>query len=300
LPANVENLMLMGTLPFAGTGNALDNVIIGNGANNKLIGRAGADHLDGGAGIDTASYAGSPSGVNVSLATGTGTGGDAEGDTLVNIERLIGSSFNDTLEGDAGNNVLRGGAGVNTVSYEHATAGVVVNLNLSTPQNTIGAGIDELHGFRNAIGSNFDDVLIGSGLSNTLSGLDGNDRLIGSTGRDVLIGGNGVDILTGNLGPDTFVFGPANAANADVITDFQHGVDKLRITGSDYGLSAGPLNPSNLVIGTAAIDAHAEFVFTAATRTLVWDPDGVGGADSILVATFSSPVSVTAGDFVVV
>ena len=82
-----------------GTGNGLDNVLIGNSVNNVLAGLAGADHLDGGSGTDTATYAASGAGVNVSLVTGLGSGGDAAGDTLTNIENLTGSAFNDTLEG---------------------------------------------------------------------------------------------------------------------------------------------------------------------------------------------------------
>ena len=42
--------------------------------------------------------------------TGTGSGGDAQGDTLTNIENLTGSNFDDTLEGNAGNNKLVGGS----------------------------------------------------------------------------------------------------------------------------------------------------------------------------------------------
>ena len=98
--------------------------------------------MDGGAGIDTASYATSTSGVTVSLTTGTGSGGDAEGDTLSNIENLTGSNFDDTLEGNAGNNKLVGGLGTDTVSYANATSGangvgVTVNLSLTKAQNTI-------------------------------------------------------------------------------------------------------------------------------------------------------------------
>ena len=66
----VENLTLLGSAAINGTGNALDNVLIGNAGNNLLAGLAGADKLDGGAGIDTASYAASSAGVNVSLMTG--------------------------------------------------------------------------------------------------------------------------------------------------------------------------------------------------------------------------------------
>jgi Ca2+-binding RTX toxin-like protein len=310
LPANVENLILTGATGLSATGNGLDNMITGNSGNNVLIGGAGADTLDGGAGRDTASYAGSPSGVSVSLAAGTASGGDAQGDTLIRIENLTGSSFNDTLEGDAGNNVLKGGAGTNTVSYEHAAAGVTVSLAISVAQNTVGAGTDTLLQFKNLTGSAFDDVLTGSGVANVLDGGDGNDlinggsgndTLIGGNGNDTLIGGAGKDVLTGGSGADVFVFGPAVAASADTITDFVQGVDKLQITGTDYGgLPAGALAATNLVYGMAAVDPHAEFIFNAAAHTLRWDPDGTGAMAPITVATLTGVTTLAASDFVVV
>ncbi|MBI2979157.1 MAG: hypothetical protein HYY38_10150, partial [Rhodospirillales bacterium] len=88
-----------------------DDVVLGGEGNDILDGGAGADVLDGGAGVDTASYAESLAGVIVNLASGQGFGGDAEGDTLINIENLTGSSFSDTLTGDEGSNTLAGGAG---------------------------------------------------------------------------------------------------------------------------------------------------------------------------------------------
>ena len=53
LGANVENLTLTGTAAINGTGNALNNTIIGNGANNTLTGGAGNDRLNGGLGNDS-------------------------------------------------------------------------------------------------------------------------------------------------------------------------------------------------------------------------------------------------------
>lgn len=52
LNANVENLTLTGSGAVKGTGNELDNILIGNAAANTLTGDAGNDTLDGGAGAD--------------------------------------------------------------------------------------------------------------------------------------------------------------------------------------------------------------------------------------------------------
>ena len=167
--------------------------------------------------------------MNVSLATGDGSGGDAEGDTLANIENLTGSGQNDTLEGDGGNNVLAGGAGTDTMSYEHAAAGVTVSLALTTAQNTVGAGSDTLSAFENLTGSAFDDTLTGNTAANVLIGGTGNDALNGGAGADTLVGGTGNDNLTGGTSADTFVY--ATGGGSDFVSDFNRGQgDRIDVT----------------------------------------------------------------------
>jgi len=68
------------------------------------------NRFDGGGGSDTVSYAGSSTGVIVDLL-GQVTWDGTVNDTLSSIENAVGSSRNDALYGDAGNNVLDGGAG---------------------------------------------------------------------------------------------------------------------------------------------------------------------------------------------
>ena len=53
LTAYVENLTLTGASAIDGTGNTLDNIIIGNSAANVLTALDGNDRIDGGAGADT-------------------------------------------------------------------------------------------------------------------------------------------------------------------------------------------------------------------------------------------------------
>ncbi len=107
------------------TGNTGNNILIGLAGNDFLFGRegddtlvggAGADTFTGGVGIDTADYSTSPGGVNVDLSTASGSGSDAQGDTLSTIENVTGSAFSDVITGDTGNNVLVGGAGNDTLN----------------------------------------------------------------------------------------------------------------------------------------------------------------------------------------
>ena len=175
------------------------DTINGSGGNDVIAGGAGADTLDGAAGWDTASYATSSSGVTVSLMTGTGSGGDAQGDRLLNIENLVGSNFDDTLEGSTVSGSLDGGLGNDTVSFAHAAsgaggAGVTVNLALTTWQNTITGGWHQLLNFENVTGSEFNDTLIGNFGNDIITGLGGDDTLNGNLGADTMFGGAGNDI----------------------------------------------------------------------------------------------------------
>jgi Ca2+-binding RTX toxin-like protein len=132
--------------------------------------------------------------VSVSLLSGAGHGGEAEGDTIIGIENLIGSAFDDWFEGNSAANKFDGGAGIDTVSYGHSLAGVTVNLNSTLAQTSAGdASGDTLIRIENVTGSAFNDTLTGNSLANTLSGGGGDDVLDGSLGADTMIGGTGND-----------------------------------------------------------------------------------------------------------
>lgn len=207
------------------TGNARANALegmdgndnlYGGGASDTLVGGAGDDLIDGGSGSDTASYQNAGAGVTVNLSIGgaQNTGGDGV-DTLIAIENLIGSAFNDALtgsalanrieggngndslnggggndwlQGGAGNDVMNGGLGIDTASYADALIGVTINLNITTNQNTGGAGTDRLVGIENVEGSAFDDVLTAHASGSKLFGGDGNNLFVGGAGNDVFAG----------------------------------------------------------------------------------------------------------------
>ncbi|WP_414923008.1 beta strand repeat-containing protein, partial [Pseudomonas sp. IT-P294] len=189
-------------------------------------------------------------GVTISYQDGhtlTGTAGDdvlvaGTGNNVINAgdgndvltagsgnNELHGGAGNDLLFSGPGNDLLDGGPGIDTVSYAHATAGVTVDLSLTTAQNTGGAGTDTLTGIENLVGSNFNDSLTGDSHNNVINGGLGDDILNGGGGDDILIGGLGNNTLTGGPGADTFQWLKGNSGH-DVVTDFTPGTDKLDLS----------------------------------------------------------------------
>lgn len=175
-------------------GSAFNDILGGSIAANRLEGLAGddvllgsvnADILDGGEGRDEASYAGSANRVVINLAAGTVQGGDAQGDTLISIENVSGSNQNDTLNGDAGANLLNGLAG------DDLLAGQGGDDTLNG-----GAGADALFGNAGM------DILSGGDGNDYLDGQEDGDFILGGAGNDRLFGGTGVDLLGGEDGND--------------------------------------------------------------------------------------------------
>ena len=83
----------------------------GGAGNDTFEGRGGADINDGGADFDTVSYVLSSGAVTVNLDGSLGVGGDAEGDSYISIESVIGSNLADVLTANDTGNTLIGGSG---------------------------------------------------------------------------------------------------------------------------------------------------------------------------------------------
>ena len=91
-------------------GSNHSDTLKGNRGDNIIEGGRGSDTIKGSSGNDTASYVSSDAAVTINLLADTATGGHADGDELDSIESLIGSAHNDTLTGDAKDNVFEGAA----------------------------------------------------------------------------------------------------------------------------------------------------------------------------------------------
>jgi Ca2+-binding RTX toxin-like protein len=245
------------------TGDNLANTLGGSGGNDTLFGLGGNDTLDGGTGAD-AMFGGQGNDVyfvdnagdsaNEDAGAGTDTVFTYANHTLgANIENLTimtgtgvsvsGNTLNNSLASGAGNDVLNGQGGGDTVSYVLASGGVTASLAAGSSSGA--AGVDTLISIENLSGSNFNDTLVGDTGVNTLSGAAGADRLDGGAGNDVLTGG------TGN---DAFVFS-ALGFGADRVTDFDavndaNGFDLLDISG--LGITAANFGTQVLIVDVGA------------------------------------------------
>jgi Ca2+-binding RTX toxin-like protein len=236
----IEKLTFTGIGNFIGTGNELDNTITGQGGGDTLAGGTGSDIIIGNAGQDTIllgnglagdfdtingggdrdfldlsgltnggvwidygynviSGANLASGFNLSMAVGEAR--------VLQMESMVGTSFNDIMRGDAGSNLIDGGAGDDTLlSYSP--------YDTLTPYSSLG------------------DVMLGGIGNDLLFSGTGNDYLDGGANNDTLEVGGGTDTVITGTGSDTIFFSPRNGT--DTVTDFTGGagvVDVLKLYG---------------------------------------------------------------------
>ncbi|MCS6627354.1 Ig-like domain-containing protein [Roseibacterium beibuensis] len=206
------------------SGGVGNDVLSGLNGDDVLIGGAGVDVLNGGGGVDTVDYSGAASGMRAQLNSNASTNdGDGGTDTFSGIENLTGSAFNDTLIGDGGANVLRGGLGSDTLiglagndvlwggsgAANALQGGTGDDLYMLEANDTViefsGEGTDTVDARINTyVLANHVEKLIFGGAGNfNGTGNALNNTITGGTGNDVLRGGGGSDIFNGGAGSDT-------------------------------------------------------------------------------------------------
>ncbi len=155
LPANVENLRLIGTNNINGTGNAGNNNITGNSGNNQINGGAGIDILTGGLGADIFIFQFGQSTISTSdritdfainsdkidLLTQGGTAMSAPSNfsraansTVTTLQNLINQVFTDANGAITGNQ----GLGVNSAALVQVTTGAIAGTYLVINDSTAG------------------------------------------------------------------------------------------------------------------------------------------------------------------
>jgi Ca2+-binding RTX toxin-like protein len=185
LAANIENLTLTGAAAIDGTGNALDNVIVGNSAANHLYGAAGNDSLDGGTGADTLdggsgndTYTIDNVGDVITESAGGGTdtaqssvsytlSAEVENLTLTGASAIngTGNTLANVIVGNGGANILDGGVDAVSDSLSGGAGNDTINIRTADTADA-GTGDDVLVLFDN---TGFGTITGGTNTSNTMT-----------------------------------------------------------------------------------------------------------------------------------
>lgn len=195
----IEYLTLLGTANINGTGNVLDNTIVGNYGNNWLNGGDGNDLIGGDAGDDVID-----GGTGLDTVYG-GTGNDVITGGIGN-DRLYGEENDDLISGDDGDDKLWGGNGNDDLLG--------------------GIGNDSLSGDAG------DDILIGNAGADTLLGGAGADQLQGGADNDSLNGGTNGDIYYFNAGFGADTLTDVDSGTVDLVNRVN--VDEAHFSDNDY------------------------------------------------------------------
>ncbi len=216
------------------TNSKSDLAVTGTSGIDRFSATAQEEDFDGGSGGDIVSYAQSTGAIDVSLITGQGEGGFADGDTYRSIESIEGSAWNDVIEGNNSRNLLAGLAGSDTI---HGNGG--------------------------------NDTIRGNAGDDFLTGEDGQDRIIGGAGNDTIDAGTGRDLILGGAGNDTIYGGP----DPDVICYYFKASDMtFRYDASDYSIWVeAPDGTDHIFSALTIATTTGTYRFDVPTETWVYD-----------------------------
>ena len=304
---------------FVGEFSGNTRYFVNNG--QLLVSKPGNDVLTGTpSNNDTVTYASATAPITVSLAIGVqqNTGG-AGLDTLINIENLVGSSFNDNLIGNTKNNSLNGRAGNDTLdggvgsdsmigglgndSFVVNVVGDVVTENLNEGTDTVNSSVTY------TLPANVENLTLtgaspingtGNGLVNTITGNAANNQLNGGAGNDTINGGIGIDSLTGGIGNDIFRF--TTTGQIDTVTDYNVANDTIQLENAIFTklTTTGTLAAAQFRIGAQAADSNDFIVYNNITGALSYDANGNGVGAMVTIAMIGAGLNMTNADIVVI
>ena len=221
------------------------------------------------------------------------------------IEKLIGSDFDDTLTGNnadntiyggkgndiinggGGNDYLDGGLGVDTLSGGIGDDIYVVNENRDSVRENADEGNDTVHSYINyTLTSNVENLSLFGAENLSATGNNLNNIIIGNNSDNRLDGKEGTDILKGGKGRDIFIFSSSLNGEIDTITDFTVGEDKIGLSRDIF-----------LSIRTED-DIRSHMHYEKATGELFYSQDTIGKGTHF--ATISSNLLIDEHSFMIV
>ncbi len=256
-----------------------------------------------------------PAGVTVNLSTGSATDGwggpwNLQGtDTLLNIENVEGSDFNDNITGDAaanrlaglgGNDMLNGGAGNDTMIGGGGNDTFFCNVSGDIATEAPGQGSDTVKSSATyTLSANVEKLILTATGNTGGTGNGGANILTGNAGNNLLDGKGGTDTLNGMEGNDTLVW-----SSTDTFDGGAGASDALKVLGGNLNLTTiantqilnveliNLTNGNNNLLKLNALDLLDLSTTTNSLRVL----GEAGDSSDIAAATFND-LGVVAGGF---
>lgn len=283
LASNVENLTLSGVSSINGTGNSLDNVLIGNSGDNLLDGLGGTDTLIGGAGNDSYNIDSNTDVITENTGEGADTvissisytlGTNLENMTLSGAAALnaTGNALNNVLMGNSGNNILSGGIGNDTLVGGAGADTFVISANATTATvNDFVLGTDKLDLRAFPWATSLSNLVMVQNGANTAISLGGVTlTLLGITtsalsANDFILSANSGAIINGTSASETI----AGTAAADAINGLA-GNDSITGSSGDDVIDGGTGNDT--MVGSTGNDTYV----VDSTSDVVTENNGEG------------------------
>lgn len=260
-------------------GDAGDNILEGQNGADNLTGGAGNDTLNGGLSVlwpnpflvddeepDTANYLNDPGAISANLVTGLVQDGYGGQDTLVSIENIQGSNFDDTITGDANSNLFFGNGGIDTISGGDGDDFIFGGTGIDILDG--GAGSDRVYFSGDGIGflqpgltitfSNVDDTITSSNPNGDIEVVNNFEQAFGTLGHDQITGDDQDNLIGGFLGSDILDGGAGNDTLWSVIE-------------GTTDLSAGTIVYANSNLGIATLANFENVVGSAGEDLLIGD-----------------------------
>lgn len=140
-----------------------------------------------------------------------GLGGSDTLDGRGGNNRLFGGDGYDTLLSGSGEDYIDGGGDTDTVSYENATEGITIRFDRPNEETFDYAGRDDGNGnfvIKDTI-LNVEDIR-GSAYADTIYGNGSTNYIEGGGGDDLILAGGGYDFIDGGAGSDKITYNPAD------------------------------------------------------------------------------------------
>jgi len=285
------------------TGDLNDNILTGGLGDDNLDGGLGNDTIDGGDGNDTVSFISGGMGLSVNLGTGGTINVGSGNKTLLNIESITATNFDDQITAVGGDNVLNGAdgadifitdgvgndtfdggfGGVDTnssdrIDYSTSTNAITLDLSLAPDVDgfnavDVGGTIDRIRNFEIYYGSDSaGDTITGSASGEEIRGNGGVDIIDGRDGDDVIYGGSGADTLDGGAGGESVIGDTLN------FNDLTTSVT-LNLTNPNSGTAVSAGDTDNFLnFERYVLTNQADIINESVGADII---DGAGGIDQI-------------------